>query len=56
MTADARLLEAVADNHRAWFRGCSAAAGARVVELAGGELCLAREAMIFPRGDSSPTS
>lgn len=45
-----RLLEATAENHRAWFRASSAAVGAAVVALEGGELCLGRQAMIFPYG------
>ena len=48
---DRLRLDAVAENHRAWFRRSSAAVGAPVAALPGGELCLGREAMIFPSGE-----
>lgn len=48
---DRLLLDAVAENHRQWFRRSSEARGDGVVPLPGGELCLGPEAMIFPHGE-----
>jgi ribosomal protein S18 acetylase RimI-like enzyme len=45
---DESLLNAAAQNHRVWFRRSAAAEGCTVVDAGGTQLCLGREAMVFP--------
>jgi GNAT superfamily N-acetyltransferase len=46
--ANDSLLDAVAANHRVWFRRCAVAERAGVISLGTDELFLGRESMIFP--------
>jgi ribosomal protein S18 acetylase RimI-like enzyme len=54
MDADARLLDAVADNHRDWMARWAVALGGGVVPIDGEDLYLSREANLFPRSAPNP--
>ena len=49
--ADESLLQAVAENHRVWFRRIVAAEGREVVDVGGTDLFPGREAMVFPEAE-----
>jgi ribosomal protein S18 acetylase RimI-like enzyme len=51
---DSALLRAVADNHRDWMARWAVAAGGDVVSVDGAELCLSREANLFPATAPDP--
>ena len=52
--ADEPLLRAVADNHRDWMARWAVASGGGVVAVDGAELCLSREANLFPVAAPDP--
>jgi ribosomal protein S18 acetylase RimI-like enzyme len=49
--SDARLLDAVADNHRVWFERSTRTAGLRPLRVGGTTLYPGSEAMVFPDGE-----
>jgi ribosomal protein S18 acetylase RimI-like enzyme len=51
---DDALLRAVADNHRDWMARWALATGGGVVSVDGAELCLSREANLFPATAPDP--
>ena len=51
---DDALLQAVADNHRDWMARWAVATGGGVVSVGGAELCLSREASLFPATAPDP--
>ncbi len=51
---DDALLRAVADNHRDWMARWALALGGGVVSIDGEDLCVSREANLFPRSAPDP--